>query len=173
MFNNKKITDNKIYNKLSDMPNYSKEKIGKTFFYIKIDNYMSTGKSVYISCNKKQYFDNRNINREFEQREFSYNTKIKNKCITIELENVDSLYSQFINDNNLSLEEIIDKKLTLEKIQELINTRDEIDQLIYKCLLIGIDTDKEISLIVNKSRSSVQDRRNKLIKWLSKKLTKF
>ena len=66
---------------------------------------------------KKQYFDNRNINREFEQHEFSYNTKIKNKCITIELENVDSLYSQFINDNNLSLEEIIDKKLTLEKIQ--------------------------------------------------------
>lgn len=159
------------YRRLADIPGYSPERVNKDFFYIKIENYMNSGRVAYIRCTKEQYQDYRNVERNTQRQEKSYNEHIGN-CSepyyrVIKNANGNETIIEYADPNQLSLEEQVYKDILLQQIIKKVNKeRDAKDVIIMNAILAGADTDEVISKIVGLSRSTVQERKQKLIDWL-------
>ena len=122
----------------------------------------------FIPCNEKYFHMHRNEMRNEERRN---NTARKQCPISIDqmfedhdFEFVDPDYEEI--DVRLSREELIDY------MWELINKYPEDDQRLLRLFNQGMK-DIEIAKELNKARSTIQEKRMKLIKDLKEKLTKF
>lgn len=169
--------DNIVYKRLRDIPGYSDEALGKTFFYIKIENYMNSGNDAYIRCTKQQAYDYRNLQRNTKRSEHSYNKHIGNYIEPLDRMVIDEKGNTTIieyPDNNFdSSEDYALKEHLKAAIRRLVYTRDTIDQQIYECIIGGDESDSIIAKKVGRSRSVVQERRTKLISWLANQLKDY
>lgn len=159
---------NIAYNELSKIPGYSLEALGKTFFYIKIKNYMNTGRDAFVRCTKMQYKKICDLNKTIEQQEYIYNEQILSESISFEeAEDSGMIVSQYVNDC-LALDEtsIINEVVTEAKLL----AKDELDLRIIDCLLEGYNSDAEIATIVGAKKSVIHTRRSKLCKLFNEKL---
>lgn len=165
---------NQVYRRLSDIPGFDPKEVNKTFFYIKIENYMNNGYDVYIRCTKGQAYNNRNLNRASEQQEISYNTHIGNKSESFFKEIYDEQGNEiFVKyaDNSLNSEDIAIMNDLIKRLKQFC--KDEIDCKIIHCLLNGYISDNAIGQEVGLSRSSVQERRSRLQNLFNEELSDY
>lgn len=119
-------------------------------------------------CTKEYFYFYRNKNRNEERRDYSYKYRFPIS--------IDSLYEdydfEFADPSyELSIEEQKEKDL-INQIMKHVKKFSETDQLIIKLFSEG-HSDASIGERINRARSTVQERRTKLIKELKEKMTKF
>lgn len=141
--------DNIVYKRLRDIPGYSNEALGKTFFYIKIENYMNYGNDAYIRCTKQQAYDYRNLQRNTKRSEHSYNKHIGNYIEPLDRMVIDekgnTTIIEYPDNNSDSSEDYALKEHLKAEIRKLVYTRDTIDQQIYECIIGGDESDSIIA----------------------------
>ena len=161
---------NVAYRRLRDIPGYSPERVGKDFFYIKLENYFYGRYDAYIRCTEKQYHDYRNMNRNDERCEKSYNKHIGNFAVSygrsIGDEDGEVTVIEYADPNQISPAEEAYNSILLDQVIDMVNTRSEKDIAIIRAILAGAETDEVISKMVGLSRSAVQERKQKLFKWI-------
>ena len=161
---------NAVYPSLKDIPGYSPERVGKDFFYYAIKNYMNSGRTYYIRCTKEFYYSMRNFDRNEEREIYAYNEHIGNFAVSygrsIEDEDGEVTVIEYADPNQISPAEEAYESILLDQIMDKVNTRSDKDIAIIKAILAGADTDEVISKMVGLSRSAIQERKQKLFKWI-------
>lgn len=167
---------NIVYRRLRDIPDYSEEAIkNKLFFYIKLENYFNDRSDAFIRCTEKQFYDYRNMKRNFDRQEQSYNEHIGNYCISMDKEyeekNGEITIIEYEDRSTLSLEDNSHINETITKAKSL--AKDEIDIKIIDCLLSGISSDSEIANFIGLKRSAIQERRTRLQKRFKVEMAEY
>ena len=166
------LNDDKVYYRLQDIPGYSKEKINKTFFYAKIDNYMNLGRTVYIRCTKQQAYDYRNLQRDTQRKENSYNKHIASFTESIDesiFDGEEYIFSEYEDKDTIGPEEITVRQLLIKEIMDKIKNEDMLDKQIVSLILDGYTSVTEISKQIGIPRTTVQyhmDKLRKIYKYL-------
>ena len=167
---------NIVYRRLRDIPDYSEEAIkNKLFFYIKLENYFNDRSDAFIRCTEKQFYDYRNVKRNFDRQEQSYNEHIGNYCISMDKEyeekNGEVTIIEYEDRSTLSPEDNAHINETITKAKSL--AKDEIDIKIIDCLLSGISSDREIANVIGLKRSAIQERRTRLQKRFKVEMAEY
>ncbi len=166
---------NVAYRRLSEIPGYSPERVGKDFFYHKIENYMNSGRDFYVRCTKEFFYSIRNYDSKVTKKLNVYNENIGYHCIPLERTYINSDGDETViqyADN--SVPNPYDE-LAKEEFLRLVRSyaKDEKDAMLIECLLDGMDTDIEISKIIGLSRSQTQARRTNLQKLFRENLSDY
>ena len=167
---------NVAYRRLRDIPGYSEEAVkNKKFFYIKIINYFDDKYDGYIRCTEQQFYDYRNLERNEERQQNSYNEHIGNNAVPfereIEDENGDVIVIEYEDKTAPSPSDLAFMNETIRTAKSL--AKDKYDLKILECLLSGINSDREIANIVGLSRSATQERRTKLQKRFKTEMSSY
>ena len=167
---------NVAYRRLRDIPGYSKEAVqNKQFIYIKIENYFNDRSDAFIRCTEKQFYDYRNMKRNFDRLEQSYNKHIGNYCISMDKEyedkNGEVTIIEYEDRSTLSPEDNAHINETITKAKSL--AKDEIDIKIIDCLLSGISSDREIANVIGLKRSAIQERRTRFQKHFKVEMAEY
>lgn len=167
---------NIVYRRLRDIPGYSEEAIkNKLFFYIKLESYFNDRSDAFIRCTEKQFYDYRNMKRNFDRQEQSYNEHIGNYCISMDKEyeekNGEVTIIEYEDRSTLSPEDNAHINETITKAKSL--AKDEIDIKIIDCLLSGISSDSEIANVIGLKRSAIQERRTRLQKSFKVEMAEY
>ena len=122
----------------------------------------------YEPCTEEYFYNHRNDHRNEVRQEARYRELYP---ISIdELEEMDDF--EFADSSHEGISEELNKQELSDYLWKLVSEFDDRDRLIIKLYSLGL-TDAEIAELLNKARSTIQERRKKLIAELKESLTKY
>ena len=122
----------------------------------------------FVTCTKEYFHSHRNETRNEERRNQSYAKHCPVSTDSL-LENYEFEFADPSYQENLEIQKTLD---TADYIWNLLAEFNDMDQLILKLHIEG-HTDASIAGIVDKARSTVQEKRVKLVKLLQDKMKKI
>ena len=152
------IVKKKVFYRLKDIPSYKKKKVNKTFFYVKITNFMDSGKDGYYRCSKHFYYQYRNMERNEKRQEETYR---KHFFLVDMVEDI-------IDEHSQNFIEQIDMQEKREKILLFIKSCNPSHRLIIELILKGISSPTDLSKKLNIPRTAINYRLKKIKENLEK-----
>ncbi|MDY0211113.1 MAG: hypothetical protein RBQ91_06915 [Acholeplasma sp.] len=131
--------------------------------YVDADNHIR-----YAPCTEAYFYSHRNNHRNEIRQDARFRELFP---ISIdELEEKDDF--EFNDSSHIDISEELEQQELSDYLWNLVSKFDDKDRLIIKLHSLG-RTDEEIAQIFNKARSTIQERRKKLIAVLKENLTKY